>query len=513
MCALPGGFVPDALEAPLAPLEALPRSLWLQGIVNSAGRLHTRLAWLAELRGGLTAGMLPPVERWLWPAGKPLEVFAAALAELELARYCEGREEVTDQVLASLLFHTDRIIDYRNEWDEDGAIEEAARAFRADWKERTGEIGELVYVFGDLGEALEHDRWDITRGLLRSTGWQEMLRIRGLLENLPELSRLIRRLGRARQTEEPDRASHVQARLMEESAEPVHRTRRTRVPDLPGETRSVRRSGRLSRMLAQEAMLLPHPRLRMVWFARHAERILMTYEDDDLLEETVLVEEPAPHPSPARRPGRRLEMGPIVVCVDTSGSMRGASEDVAKACVLEALRAARAQARACYAFAFGGPGEIVERELGLDPRGIADAIDFLTQSFHGGTEVSEVVLRATARVRDEGWRFADLLIASDGEFGPSRDAVARLRAVKSELGLRVQGILIGDRETIGMLETCDDIFWVRDWRRFGGGGSCPVHSRSLTAEYFPGALRSAGDAVEVRADRAAGAVSGRPPTG
>ncbi|HHW62957.1 MAG TPA: VWA domain-containing protein, partial [Rhodocyclaceae bacterium] len=71
---------------------------------------------------------------------------------------------------------------------------------------------------------------------------------------------------------------------------------------------------------------------------------------------------------------------------------------------------------------------------------------------------------------------------------------------------RVQGILIGDRETIGLLELADDIHWVRDWRRYAtadaapGGtpvrgdgleaGGSPVHSKSLTASYFPGALRS-----------------------
>ena len=60
---------------------------------------------------------------------------------------------------------------------------------------------------------------------------------------------------------------------------------------------------------------------------------------------------------------------------------------------------------------------------------------------------------------------------------------------KREQGLRIQGILIGDRETIGMLEVCDDIFWVRDWRRFGSGAASPVHSKSLTALYFPNALR------------------------
>jgi hypothetical protein len=59
----------------------------------------------------------------------------------------------------------------------------------------------------------------------------------------------------------------------------------------------------------------------------------------------------------------------------------------------------------------------------------------------------------------------------------------------------VQGVLVGDRETMGLLEVCDAIHWQRDWRRFGvADGSAaaptfsPVHSKSLTALYFPNAL-------------------------
>ena len=91
------------------------------------------------------------------------------------------------------------------------------------------------------------------------------------------------------------------------------------------------------------------------------------------------------------------------------------------------------------------------------------------------------------------------MIASDGDFGATPDVAARLDALKQRLGVRVQGILIGDRETIGLLELVDDVFWVRDWRRYGGVNAgnaanvdSPVHSKSLTAEYFPGALRKAG---------------------
>ena len=52
-------FDPDALDAPLAALDELPRGLWLGGLINSLGRTAPRLDALLALRGELLAGRLP----------------------------------------------------------------------------------------------------------------------------------------------------------------------------------------------------------------------------------------------------------------------------------------------------------------------------------------------------------------------------------------------------------------------------------------------------------------------
>jgi hypothetical protein len=75
--------------------------------------------------------------------------------------------------------------------------------------------------------------------------------------------------------------------------------------DVPGETRGVRGSSRIARMLPAEAMVLNHPRLRLVWHARHGERTLLTCEDDDRMQEVVRRELPVWRPSPRRVPDRQ----------------------------------------------------------------------------------------------------------------------------------------------------------------------------------------------------------------
>ncbi len=148
-------------------------------------------------------------------------------------------------------------------------------------------------------------------------------------------------------------------------------------------------------MLPAEAMLLGHPRLRLVWHARRAERTLLAYEDDDHLQEDCLRPAPMLRPSQRPAPDRRLERGPMLVCVDTSGSMQGGAEAVAKAVVLEAARCAHAQRRACRVYAFGGPDEVVEMELGVDAEGVGRLARFLGQGFGGGTDIC-----GSARARD-----------------------------------------------------------------------------------------------------------------
>jgi uncharacterized protein with von Willebrand factor type A (vWA) domain len=515
--ALPEPLLFERREAALAPLDRLSRRLWLGSLVNSQGRLPQRLDGVEAIYDALHAGNAPQLAAVAWPGPALAAPLVRTLAELELPAFCEDKPELAEQVLRSLLWHLDHIVDYIDHGaSEDAAIAQTLDAFADDWRERCGMVDELVSVFGELDDLLKNARWDLLQGLLRSSGWQEVVRIRRLLERLPELARVIRQLGRARPTESDEDSFCRQREVLEEASAPRSHTRITPVPELPGETNGIYRSGRIARMLPVETMLLTNRRLRrlrLIWHARHAERTLLSYEDNDRMQEVVHEQQPTWRPSPRRQPERRLEMGPLLVCVDTSGSMRGGAEAVAKATVLEAVRSAHGQGRPCHVFAFGGPDEIVEMEISLDATGIERLTEFLGQSFRGGTDICGPLERALARLGDERWQLADLLIASDGEFGATPATALAVERAKAEQGLRVQGVLIGDRETIGFLELADDLFWVRDWRHYGGSSAdSPVHSKSLTAMYFPGALRSPENrAATVGGDEASSLVAGKTP--
>jgi len=490
---LPDSVLFAASESRLAALDQLPRPLWLGGLTHTQGLLELRLQSLAQLRDGLVAGKLPDPAEWQWPPPDLAAPLGRAMQRLELAALCQGQESLSETVLMSVLFHLDFITHYCDRGaGPTEANHRALAAFASEWQERSGLMDELTQVFGLLPEDAKNNRWDALRGLLQSGGWQEVLRIHRLLEHLPGLTRIVRELGRSRATDEPDARSQTPVQVMDQAIAHQEQSRTVQVPDMPGETRGIHRSDRIARMLPAEALLLGHPKLRLLWHARRAERTLMTYEDDDRMSEVRQHQALVSQPRPGSQPATKAIAGPVLLCVDTSGSMQGGAEAVAKAVVLEAMRTARSHSRACYVFAFGGTGEVLELELSLDSTGIERLTDFLGQAFRGGTDICGPLERVIAKMEEARWQRADLLIATDGEFGATPDVAARLDAIKQSLGLRVQGVLIGDRETLGMMEVCDAIYAVRDWRRFGGSAvDSPVHTPALTALYFPAALRNA----------------------
>ena len=476
-------------EARLAALDGLPKSLWMGAITHLFGALESRLPQLRSTLEALGGDGSAPTPGWLSPA---LAVrIDDIVARQALVDHCRRDAALAETVLRSLIFHLDFVPGYRDRGaSEARAFDMALDAFEGDWAARCGSMDELVEVLGDVPDDLKNDRWDALAGLLQSADWQAAVRIRQLIESLPQLSALIRRLGRSVPQPEPARAKVTQT-VTVPATQLGESRQHERVPGMSGETRGVRLDDRISRMLPAEAMLLGHPRYRLLWHARRAERSLMCYEDDERLNrarhESVSV--PLAVQAPAAAP--ELAMGPMLICVDTSGSMQGGAEAVAKAVVLEAARHAFASRRPCRVFAFGGTDEVVEMSLSMSVDGVRELARFLGQSFHGGTDICAPIERCLARLEEAEWQCADLLIASDGQFGATAALADRVRSARDTLGLRVQSILIGDRETIGQLELSDDVFWVRDWRRYGlSDGGSPVHSQRLTATYFPGALRS-----------------------
>ena len=104
------------------------------------------------------------------------------------------------------------------------------------------------------------------------------------------------------------------------------------------------------------------------------------------------------------------KLGPIIICVDTSGSMSGSPETIAKAVTLYMATRAIKQKRNCFLINFSTGIETLDLSDGL---GIVKVIEFLRKSFNGGTDVGPALNYALELMKKENYKKSDLLIISD----------------------------------------------------------------------------------------------------
>jgi uncharacterized protein with von Willebrand factor type A (vWA) domain len=269
-------------------------------------------------------------------------------------------------------------------------------------------------------------------------------------------------------TEKPDETP-----ILERLFGPVRRApaelRDIDTPAVPHDTRGVERSGDITRMLPSEAVLFIRPTLRLLWHAKRAERALATYRVRGVDQERFVADDTGTEARDAERRKKKQERGPIIVCLDTSGSMKGAPETVAKAVTLEAVRIATAEKRECFLYAFSGPTQVAEFDLSVKKGGVQALLEFLGCSFHGGTDVAEPMSRALKRVESAKWSRADLLVVSDGEFPVPGSTTSAVASARTSLHLRVHGLLIGAAHSSAMSELCDPIHVFKDWNALGQG--------------------------------------------
>nr|WP_272870518.1 VWA domain-containing protein [Vibrio sp. 3-2(1)] len=153
----------------------------------------------------------------------------------------------------------------------------------------------------------------------------------------------------------------------------------------------------------------------------------------------------------------------MVICLDTSGSMKGLPENIAKAIVLECLKVAYKEKRRCYVYLFGSKDEVSELDLTLDTSGFNDLLNFLTMSFGGGTDVEGPLNKALEKCDSEEWYKADILLVSDGEFPVSSGLSRKISNRREKQGLQLHGIQIGSSYYTSMSKICDPMHYILEW--------------------------------------------------
>ncbi|MDZ4187112.1 MAG: hypothetical protein U1D25_03230 [Hydrogenophaga sp.] len=308
----------NATDRPYHHLNTLPRELWRWAVVCSSGPAEQRLPELAHWHSALMDGALPDPAHTFGDAAAT-QALRPLLAELDLLTLTRHSAPLTRQVLQSLLWHLDSLIDRPGSEPRAAAIDRMRASFRDSWDVQRHGWDEALALLQSLGD-LAQLRWDDLAGQLNRREWQEARRIGELLQRLPSLAAFIDGIGRRDSSRSQPPARHTQPVPQAEIPAARHPADETERRPEPTAVDGVRRSRNLARMTGAESLNLTHPGLRRLWRARFAEAQLLSY--DDRARAPAQRPLPQPDPQPHRTAPTHAGRGPLIVCLDTSGSMR-----------------------------------------------------------------------------------------------------------------------------------------------------------------------------------------------
>lgn len=258
--------------------------------------------------------------------------------------------------------------------------------------EEYSKLNELVQPFTDyLG-------WDMSRDLWQETSFDILQEYRSILDHEESIQELADLLGRMRAAEiEIDEETYERTIVRQEWVVDPHSK---------AEVVGVHESDDLTNMLSSEASLLADPDTEMLFLKKYADKSLMTfkYEDRRLVKSEDQITE-------INQKVRQKEKGPFIICVDTSESMEGRPEQIAKVLCLAILKMAMHQHRKAYLINFSRGIET------LDLHDIANSVDqiaaFLKMSFYGGTDATLALYEALRQLGSQDYQDADVLMVSD----------------------------------------------------------------------------------------------------
>ena len=238
-------------------------------------------------------------------------------------------------------------------------------------------------------------------GQLQTTSTQEKMQIATWLKNNRMLAKIAKMAGRM-------------IRIAE-------RKQREKVDYAREEIENITKGNDLTRLVPFELMKLAHPDLANLFFKDYLENSLFQY---------------------SLKGKDYTGQGPVLVCVDRSGSMSGEPDTWAKAIALALYMIAMKQNRA---FGFLLFDTRIHKEVFI-PKGeknLQGLIEVLSAFSGGGTKFTPPLKRCLELIEGDEWNKADVTFITDGEASLSTEFLENFRNVKKEKEFSVLGVRIG----------------------------------------------------------------------
>lgn len=204
-------------------------------------------------------------------------------------------------------------------------------------------------------------------------------------------------------------------------------------------------------MLPQEKLLFAEGVLETLFGVKYIEDRLLAfkkegytdYSYDEMVEDEIQVAE-------------EDKKGPIIICVDTSGSMSGAPETIAKAITLYLATRAMKQKRNCYLINFSTQIETMDLTY---PSTMDNLMEFLRLSFNGGTDAIPALRHAIKTMNSKNYKKSDLLFVSDFVFSNFTGEDSKLIETQKKNENKFYSLIIGNSPIFGMGKSLFDYNW------------------------------------------------------
>jgi len=284
---------------------------------------------------------------------------------------------------------------------------------------------------------------DLSPGSLTDTNIDQLKKWAEYLKSDKGVRRLCDMIGRMRQIRKSNRLELIeQVTYIKEF-----------LPDINSseEIVGIQLGRNIERVLPQEIALLADEELSILFDLKYVEGTLMSFKMEGMqsvdsevkqkIEVEVEVED---------------SLGPLIICVDTSGSMQGTPETIAKAVTFMMATRAISQKRDCYLINFSTGIETMELTNNF---GMSQIIQFLQKSFHGGTDVEPALKHALKLMVKETYKKADLLVISDFFMNDVSDKLIKQIEALKENKNQFYSLTIGG----GFLETDVHRVFNKEW--------------------------------------------------
>ena len=338
-------------------------------------------------------------KRQMWPQVKRTIIQNYTQGEVNFTGYEEQLKETDPQneqrkeaILASLAKDWDRACDENLKKQEQEAID------------RYGKKWELHVKEHGLSDYKEHKR------------------IEKIVYSYPALVEIVRMMGR----EQPKRHDEMDE------------TVRKYLPILPSppkpavEIEEIATGQSLRHIVPVETAIMSDRQTEVLFYLKYASQKLQLFASKPKEESRMKLDK-------QRQVKPRLEKGPIIVSLDTSGSMTGKPIQLAKCLLLQLLKMAKKQKRKCFLITFS----VRARYLDLSKYGAWKQLDkFLDNSFSGGTNGEEMLAAVLKMLLTSNFAMADVLIISDFYFPQPLELTRKKMKMEHDKGTRFYGLQI-----------------------------------------------------------------------